>query len=218
MATAGRLDPQEKHQVNVNALSDLSFSAIEGERIGIIGGNGAGKTTLLRLLGGVYFPTSGNVSIVGTVGSLIDISLGINPEANGWENIAIRARLLGIPKSELKKLSEEILGFTQLGDFLDLPVRTYSSGMNMRLAFAVATAIRPDILIMDEWLSVGDEEFQQKAEKRLIELVNSSKILFIASHNRHLLEKVCTRILWLEGGRLKADGEPKGILPAYFGS
>jgi lipopolysaccharide transport system ATP-binding protein len=148
---------------------------------------------------------------------LIDISLGINPEATGRENVFVRGRLLGLTKKEIAERYEEIIDFAELGDFMEMPVRTYSSGMHLRLAFAVSTVVRPEILLMDEWLSVGDENFKHKAESRLTEMVDATKILVIASHSRELIEKVCNRVIWLEHGQVKMDGPVAEVLPAYFG-
>ena len=179
--------------------------------------NGAGKSTLLRALGNVYVPTSGSAIIEGEIGSLVDISLGIDHEATGRENIFIRGALLGLKRREIEEKFNEIVDFSDLGNFIDMPVRTYSSGMHLRLAFAVATIIRPEILLMDEWLSVGDAAFNAKAESRLTNLVQSSEILVIASHSRELIERTCNRALWFEHGRLKMDGTPETVCRAYWG-
>ena len=201
----------------IRALSDVSFEISEGERVGLVGHNGAGKSTLLRVLTNVYAPVSGRVQILGDIGSLVDISLGIDGEATGRENIFIRAALLGLRRDQIEDKFEEIVEFSELGDFIDMPVRTYSSGMHLRLAFAVATVIRPEILLMDEWLSVGDAAFNKKAEKRLNDLLQSSRILVLASHSRDLIEKTCTRALWFEHGKLKMDSGPKEVCRAYWG-
>jgi lipopolysaccharide transport system ATP-binding protein len=165
----------------------------------------------------VFVPTGGTAKIVGSVGSLIDVSLGINSEASGRENVFLRAALLGLSKQDVKQKFEEIVAFSDLGEFMELPMRTYSSGMQLRLAFAVSTIVRPEILLMDEWLSVGDEGFKEKASERLSTLVDSSKILVIASHSRELLEKTTLKILWLEHGEVKMFGPTSEILPLYFG-
>ena len=201
----------------IRALSDVSFEISEGERVGLVGHNGAGKSTLLRVLTNVYAPVSGRVQILGDIGSLVDISLGIDGEATGRENIFIRAALLGLRRDQIEDKFEEIVEFSELGDFIDMPVRTYSSGIHLRLAFAVATVIRPEILLMDEWLSVGDAAFNKKAEKRLNDLLQSSRILVLASHSRDLIEKTCTRALWFEHGKLKMDSGPKEVCRAYWG-
>jgi lipopolysaccharide transport system ATP-binding protein len=203
--------------VLVRALRNVSFTLNDGDRVGLVGSNGAGKSTLLRALGGVYSPTKGTIEIEGEIGSLIDVNLGINPEATGKENAYIRGQLLGLTKQEVAEKYEEIVEFAELGDFMNMPVRTYSSGMQLRLAFAVSTTVRPEILLMDEWLSVGDESFKAKAEARLSELVSGTKILVIATHARALLESVCNRVIWLEHGSLKMDGTVEEVLPAYFG-
>lgn len=217
VATGGKLDADPNGKVVITALSNLNFEISEGERVGLVGHNGAGKSTLLRTLGKVYLPSNGVAQITGDLGSLIDISLGINPEATGRENIFIRAALLGFDKRQIESKFEEIVEFAELGDFIEMPVRTYSSGMHLRLAFAVSTVVRPEILLMDEWLSVGDEAFQQKAEKRLADLVSSTKILILASHSRDLIESTCTRVIWLEHGLIKMDGPVEEVSQAYFG-
>lgn len=201
----------------IRSLDNVSFTFNDGDRVGLVGHNGAGKSTLLRTLSRVYEPTSGYAKIEGEIGSLVDISLGIDPEATGRENIFIRGALLGLHHKEIEKKYQEIVDFSELGNFVDMPVRTYSSGMHLRLAFAVATVIRPEILLMDEWLSVGDANFNAKAESRLVELVQSSRILVIASHSRELIEKTCNRVLWFDHGCLKMDGSSKEVCKRYWG-
>jgi lipopolysaccharide transport system ATP-binding protein len=218
VATGGQLGADEQGRVIVRALEDLSFTLRDGHRVGLVGHNGAGKSTLLRLLSGVYQPSIGTVRIEGEVGSLLDISLGINGEATGRENIYMRGGLLGLKRSEVTRRLDEIIEFSELGDFVDMPVRTYSTGMHLRLAFSVSTVLRPEILLMDEWLSVGDENFRQKAEARMAEIVQSTHILVIASHSRSLIQHTCNRVLWLEHGHLKMDGSPQEVLAAYFGN
>ncbi|QIL89350.1 ABC transporter ATP-binding protein [Microbulbifer harenosus] len=217
VATGGQISADGQGRVIVRALEDLSFEFSEGECVGLVGHNGAGKSTLLRVLSGVYSPTEGEVSIRGAVGSLIDISLGIDQEATGRENIYIRGALLGLSRRKIDAALDNIIDFAELGDFIDMPVRTYSSGMHLRLAFSVSTIVRPDILIMDEWLSVGDEGFKQKAESRMSELVSSSKIVVIASHSKDLILNMCNRAIWLEHGRIRMDGSASDVCSAYFG-
>ncbi|MEY4985385.1 MAG: hypothetical protein RLZZ359_271 [Actinomycetota bacterium] len=217
VATGGKLDADPNGRVMVRALSNISFELKDGDRAGLVGHNGAGKSTMLRALGGVYAPTRGKATISGEIGSLIDISLGINPEATGRENVFVRGQLLGLTKKEITERYDEIVDFAELGDFMEMPVRTYSSGMHLRLAFAVSTVVRPEILLMDEWLSVGDESFKHKAEARLAEMVDATRILVIATHSRELIEKVCNRVIWLEHGQVKMDGSVVEVLPAYFG-
>lgn len=216
MATGGKIGLNEKGKTIVSSLSNVSFDISPKERVGLIGHNGAGKSTLLRVLSKVYEPTCGIATIEGKVGSLIDVSLGIDGEATGVENIFLRAALLGIPTEVVEEELDNIIEFSELGDFIKMPVRTYSAGMHMRLAFAVSTMISPDILLMDEWLSVGDQSFQKKAEKRLNALIERSNILIIATHSKELIQKCCNRVLWLEHGRLKMDGTPEEVLPSYF--
>jgi len=218
VATGGRLDRDPSGRVLVRSLDNLNFEISEGERVGLLGHNGAGKSTLLRALSRVYQPHHGKAHIDGKVTSLIDIALGLNPEATGRENIFLRGALLGIPKTQLQQMFQEIVDFSELGNFIEMPMRTYSAGMQLRLAFAVSTVVSPEILLMDEWLSVGDMGFVQKAEQRLAELVSKSKILVIASHSRSLIEKTCNRAIWLEHGRIKLDGPVKEVTEAYWGN
>jgi O-antigen export system, ATP-binding protein len=217
-ASGGRIGLSEKGFSIVRSLTDITLEIKDGERIGLLGPNGAGKSTLLRVLGGAYIPTGGEAIIEGKVGSLIDVSLGIDSESTGIENIYLRAALLQIPKKVVDEQLDSIIEFTELGEFINMPVRTYSSGMHMRLAFAVSTMIRPEILLMDEWLSVGDLNFQKKAEQRLNDLIKRSSILVIASHSRQLIEKCCTRAILLENGHIRMDGRAKDVCAFYFGS
>lgn len=216
VATGGRLGLTEAGKTIVRSLDNINLKINPKERVGLIGHNGAGKSTLLRVLSKVYYPSNGKATINGSIGSLIDISLGIDSEATGVENIFLRAALLGIPKEKVVKEFDNIVEFTELGDFINMPVRTYSTGMHMRLAFAVSTMINPDILLMDEWLSVGDEGFKHKAEERLNNLINRSNILVIASHSKDLILRCCTRVLWLEHGSIIRDGDPLSICSEYF--
>ncbi|WKU19959.1 ABC transporter ATP-binding protein [Advenella alkanexedens] len=215
--TGGQIGANTEGHVIVRALNDLSFSLKDGDRVALLGHNGAGKSTLLRLLSGVYTPTSGVAHISGEIGSLIDISLGIDPEATGRENIYLRGGLLGMTKKEINKHLDEIIEFSELGDFIDMPLRTYSTGMHLRLAFAVSTIVHPEILLMDEWLSVGDESFKHKAEARMSELVQATNILVIASHSRELVMNICNRAIWLEHGSIRMDGNPEDVCAIYFG-
>lgn len=216
-ATGGQLARDPLGRTVVSALGHVTLEISEGERVGLVGRNGAGKSTLLRVLSRVYRPTSGRAKVVGTVGTLIDIALGINPEATGRQNIYLRGALLGLPRKEVTRHIDEIIHFSELGEFIEAPVRTYSSGMQLRLAFAVSTVFVPDILIMDEWLSVGDQDFVQKAEARLQGLVSSSKILVLASHQRDLLERTCTRGICIEKGKIVVDAPINEVTQRYFG-
>jgi lipopolysaccharide transport system ATP-binding protein len=182
----------------IKALSNVTLQLKDGDRLGIMGPNGAGKSTLLRTLAGVYLPTSGTIEVRGRVASLIDISLGMDGEATGFENIRMRGIMMGLSLKQIKSMEEEIADFSGLGDFLHMPIRTYSTGMHMRLGFAVSTAVDADIILMDEWLSVGDSEFIQKAEKRLENFIGRSSILVIASHSEELIQKTTNQILRLD--------------------
>lgn len=214
--TGGSLHQSDQGLVVVRALQNINLEFKHGDKVGLLGHNGAGKSTLLRVLSGVYKPTSGQVVINGQVNSLIDVSLGIDSEATGRENIFIRAALLGLSKKQINEQLEEIIEFSELGDFIDMPMRTYSSGMHLRLAFSVSTVIRPEILIMDEWLSVGDENFKHKAKSRIQKLVESTSILIIASHSKELLLKTCNRIILLDHGLVKTDSDPVAVCNEYF--
>jgi len=186
------------HISSVTALNNISLNLKDGDRLGVMGPNGSGKSTLLRTLAGIYAPTSGSIQVKGSIASLIDISLGMDMEATGYENIRMRGIMMGLSLRQIKSMEEEIADFSGLGDFLHMPIRTYSTGMHMRLGFAVSTAVDADIILMDEWLSVGDSEFIQKAEKRLENFIGRSSILVIASHSEDLIQKTTNQILRLE--------------------
>lgn len=211
IATGGRISNEAGGGVTIRALDSVNFILSEGDRLGLMGHNGSGKSTLLRVLAGVYEPTGGRLVVRGKIASLLDISIGMDPEASGIENIYLRGLLLGLGKEEIRQKIEEIVDFSELGDFIDLPVRTYSSGMSMRLAFSIATCVEADILLMDEWLSVGDTDFVKKAEDRLKSLVSKTPILVMASHSPGVIKEVCTRVIQLEGGRVALEGKPKDI-------
>ena len=217
IATGGQLDTDEDGCVVVRALENINFSFKNGDRVGLIGHNGAGKSTLLRVLSRAYTPTSGAALIEGGISSLIDISLGLDPEFTGRENAYFRGRLLGLTKAEIVKKINDLIEFSELGNFFDMPLRTYSSGMLLRLGFAVSTILRPDILLMDEWLSVGDKDFIHKAEKRLKALIETTNILVIATHSPNLVLNTCNRAIWLEHGKIRMDGEPAEVVDACFG-
>ncbi|WOC14596.1 ABC transporter ATP-binding protein [Pseudochrobactrum sp. MP213Fo] len=217
IATGGKIERRTDRLVIIRGLDALNLTFKEGDRVGLIGHNGSGKTTLLRVLGGIYTPTQGHCVIRGNCVSLININLGIDPDATGRENIKLRSAMMGMSPSEIIENLEEISEFSGLGEFLDMPFRTYSSGMQLRLAFATSTAVRPEILILDEWLSTGDEDFKERANARMQNLVDSTKILVLASHSKELLMQNCNRIIWLEHGRVKMDGMPDAVLSAYFG-
>lgn len=201
--TGGRLAQHAGKTVGVRALDNINFEIKNGERVGLIGHNGSGKTTLLRVLAGAYEPTFGALHLKGRVASLLDISLGMDPDATGHENILLRGIMMGLSLTEIRKKTGEIAAFTELDGYLDMPVRTYSSGMQLRLAFAVSTSIEADIIVMDEWLSVGDASFRAKAFDRLQQMVNQASILIIASHDPALINKVCNRAFRMEHGKIQ---------------
>ena len=184
----------------VTALDDVNLHLREGDRLGLVGPNGAGKTTLLRCLAGAYEPDEGRVEVHGRIASLLDLSMGIDPSATGYHNIRLRGLLAGLTKSEIDAKIDGIAAFTGLGPYLDLPVKTYSAGMGARLAFAVATSIEADVLLLDEWLAVGDAEFQQQAHDRLVSLVNRANILVLASHNPAMIRNFCNKVVRIDGG------------------
>jgi lipopolysaccharide transport system ATP-binding protein len=205
LSTGGKIGSDAgKHPV-VRALDQINFTFQHGERVGLTGHNGSGKTTLLRVLSGVYAPVHGSLNVRGKIASLLDVSMGLDPDATGFENIYLRGIMDGLKPSVIRAKVDDIAEFTELGEYLNLPVRTYSSGMMLRLAFAISTSVEADILIMDEWLSVGDAQFSAKAADRLERLVSKAGILVIASHDPKLIERVCTRRIHLEHGKLVSD-------------
>ncbi len=215
-AASGRLGQDAKHRLTVEALKNVSFSLRSGDRVGFIGSNGAGKTTLLRALAGIYEPVSGSITIDGAVTALLDASQGLNMDLTGYENIRLRALFCGYGDSQIKKLQEDVAAFADLDQFLELPVRTYSSGMIIRLGFALATAIKPEILLMDEWLLAGDASFMDKAQHRLETVVQGAEILVLSSHNTDVILRWCNRVIWMDTGRIKADGPPAEVMAAYL--
>jgi lipopolysaccharide transport system ATP-binding protein len=189
----------------VTALNDVSISIAAGERVALVGHNGSGKTTLLRSISGVYRPVSGELRVHGTISTLFDISIGFDPEATGSENVVLRGLIMGLTRAQIAERMDNIREFSGLGDYIDLPVRVYSSGMLLRLAFAVATSVQRDIVLMDEWLAVGDAEFSERAERRLHEHLHRTSILVIATHDDDLVKRICSRRIELNQGRVVAD-------------
>lgn len=201
--------------VGVRALNGIDLEVNEGDRLAVIGRNGSGKTTLLRVVSGLLPPDEGVVEIEGRLTSLININLGIQAQASGHQNITLRGLAAGMSRPEIEARRPEIAAFSELGEFLDLPVESYSSGMRMRLSFAIATAFEPQILVLDEWISTGDRSFRAKAAARMVDFVDRAPILVLASHSIPLIEKVCTRAIWLADGRLRMDGDVNAVLEAY---
>jgi ABC-type polysaccharide/polyol phosphate transport system ATPase subunit len=201
--------------VRVRALDDVSLDVRDGERVGIIGHNGAGKSTLLKVLAGVYPPTSGRRVVEGRISSLFDIGVGFEPDASGWENIHFRGYLQGETPRSLRTKVDAIAEFSELGRFLDMPLRYYSDGMKVRLAFSIITAIEPQVLLIDEVLSVGDQGFQEKARRRMHEMMCRAKLMMLVSHDLAAVGRLCDRVVWLERGRVRAAGASADIVAAY---
>ena len=211
-ATPIRLHEDESHRIVVAALRHLSFRIESGERVALVGSNGAGKTTLLRTLAGIYEPVAGWIEVEGSIGSLIDLSAGMDPEATGRENIVLRGLFLGLSRAECQAMAEEAGRFSGLGEFLDMPIRTYSAGMGIRLSFAVAMIMSPHILLMDEWFLAGDADFMARASERLERLVVDADILVLATHDMGVVRRWCTRVIRLGSGRIEADGTVEEVL------
>jgi len=215
LATGGRFINEDEGLVKVNALHNISFQLQEGDRLGLIGHNGAGKSTLLRVLAGVYEPDAGFVQVKGKISSLLNISVGMQPTLTGYENIYVRWLFLGLSKYQIEGITEDIAAFTELGKYLSMPVKTYSSGMMIRLAFGLSTAVTPDILLIDEVIGAGDSNFMQKAKQRLDRIIKQSKILALASHSNETIKQFCNKAIWLENGSIKMSGEVKEVINAY---
>lgn len=215
LTTGGVLSRDDTKCVTVKALDNVSFKLEHGDRVGLIGHNGAGKSTLLRVLAQIYEPTSGAISFDGKVSPLLNVMLGINSESTGYENIILRGLLLGLTKKEIEAKIDEIAEFTELGDYLSVPIRTYSSGMQLRLAFGVATSITPEILLLDEVVGVGDANFMAKAQRRFDELIEQSSIVVLASHSNDIIAKMCNKAIVLESGRVKFFGDIEEALRLY---
>jgi lipopolysaccharide transport system ATP-binding protein len=202
-------------QRTIRALRSIRVTITSGERVGLIGHNGAGKTTLLKLMAGIYPATRGAVSIDGHVCTLFEFATGFEMEANGWDNIQTRALLLGMSRGEIQNKIDEIARFSGLGEFLDVPVRCYSSGMLLRLAFATSTAVDPQILLLDEVMAAGDAAFIDSARKRMNDLMERASIVVFATHSLNVLPSFCERTLWLSHGRIVADGPTEAVISQY---
>jgi ABC-2 type transport system ATP-binding protein/lipopolysaccharide transport system ATP-binding protein len=205
--TGGRVGRDRHNYVCVRALDRVSIEIRHGERVGLVGHNGAGKTTLLRVIAGIYEPLQGEVIIEGMPTPMFDVSLGIDADATGLENIVLRGLYMGLTKTEILRKMDEVAGFTELGQFLDLPVRTYSEGMRARLAFAMATCIEPDILLLDEGIGAGDAAFFERANQRLESFIHSTGIMVLASHSEELVRRFCNRIAVVEHGQIVWYGD-----------
>jgi len=213
--TGGLIDFAENKVITINALTDINLKLEEGEQLGLIGHNGAGKSTLLRVLAKIYEPTHGVADINGKVTALLDVMLGMDPESTGNENIILRGILHGLTRKKITEMQDEIGEFTELGDYLKMPVRTYSSGMQLRLAFSIATSVTPEILILDEVVGAGDAQFIHKAKERINKMIKHSDIVVIASHDLEIIRSLCTKVLWLDAGRIKYYGETEAGIAQY---
>jgi ABC-2 type transport system ATP-binding protein/lipopolysaccharide transport system ATP-binding protein len=213
----GRIAESERRSDRrvVRALDDVTIHLSPGDRLGLIGPNGAGKSTLLRVITGVYEPTSGFVNVSGRTSSLLDISLGMDYELTGYENIQLRAAFMGMSKREIGARLDDIEEFCDLGSFLSLPVRTYSNGMMLRLAFAISTSNDPEVVVLDELIGVGDADFRAKSRKRLEKMIASARVLVLATHDQQMLRSYCNKGAWIEGGRILSFGEIGAVLAAY---
>lgn len=210
--------PSRNPIMKVRALQDIDLRIDQGDRVGFIGHNGAGKSTMLKLLAGIYQPSSGRRIVEGRISSLFDIALGFEPEANGWENIAFRSYLQGETPASVRAKRADIAEFSELGDFLNMPVRYYSAGMMVRLAFSIATAIEPEILLVDEVLSVGDLAFQNKARARMHDMMAKAHLMVVVSHDLDSLPHICNRAVWMDHGRIQRMGTCAEIVAAYRSS
>src|SRR5579872_1069404 len=209
---------QKKEREVFYALRDVSFRLDYGQSMAIVGGNGAGKSTLLSLVAGLCFPNSGRVAVNGRVAALLELGSGFHPELTGAENVRLNASFLGLSRRRTEEQFDAIVEFSEIGDFINEPLRTYSSGMMMRLAFSVAVHVDPDILIIDEVLAVGDQAFQSKSFDRICEFKRAGKSLLFVSHVAALVPMLCDRTLWLDHGRVMQIGTPEEVLRSYSGS
>jgi hypothetical protein len=202
--------------VKNNILRGISFDIEKGDILGIVGKNGSGKSTLLKLITKIIYPDSGSIKINGKVSSLIELGAGFHPDMTGRENIYINASIYGLTKKEIDSKLDTIIKFSELEEFIDSPIRTYSSGMYMRLAFSVAINVEAEILLIDEILSVGDANFQAKCFRKMQELKNSGITIVIVSHDLHTMEKLCNKVIWIESGKIKRNGIPNEVLKEYI--
>jgi ABC-2 type transport system ATP-binding protein/lipopolysaccharide transport system ATP-binding protein len=217
LSVGGRIGEDAGHRVCVKALNGISLAFEHGDRVALLGANGAGKSTLLRVLAGIYEPVRGLVHSEGRIAPLFDISLGFDPESTGYENIFLRALFLGMSRSEIRERRDAIGAFTELGDYLAMPLRTYSSGMKLRLAFAVSSHVDAEILLMDEWIGTGDMAFIERAECRLAELVGDAGILVLASHSEEIVRRTCNKAVLLRQGTVEHVGDVDDVLHVYKG-
>lgn len=213
--TGAEITTTANNDIVVQALQDISLSIKSGEKVGLIGHNGAGKSTLLRAITGIYEPNSGHISSQGSIEALLSTNAGMNPLLSGRENIYLRGKRLGLSYKQIQELENDVEAFAELNEFMELPIKIYSSGMVMRLGFGLSTSIIPNILLMDEWFMAGDSNFQEKARSRLINIVNKSEIVVLTTHSLPIIREWCDRVIWLKAGRIIADGPTEEILSEY---
>jgi ABC-2 type transport system ATP-binding protein/lipopolysaccharide transport system ATP-binding protein len=215
VSTGGRIGPDARHHVTIQALDDVTLMLAHGDRLGLVGHNGAGKSTLLRVMARIYEPSRGSISVDGKVAPIFELGTGMDPEASAYENIHFRGLYLGLSRAEIRAKTQEIAEFTELGSFLDMPLRTYSAGMHARLAFAISTCIQPEILLLDESIAAGDAAFLEKAKRRLEEFIAQAGILVLATHSESMIRDMCNRAVLLEHGRILAQGTVDEVFEAY---
>lgn len=216
-AAGGVIGATDSNVIVVEALREINMHLKHGDRVGLVGHNGAGKSTLLRLLAGIYEPTRGACRVQGRVAPVFDLGVGMDPEISGYENILIRGMFLGMSRKEMLRKIDDIAEFTELGDHLEMPLRTYSHGMRVRVALGVVTSIDPEILILDEGIGAVDADFMRKARARLQALVERSGILVFASHSNEFLAQLCDRAMWIDKGQVKMEGGIEEVVGAYEG-
>jgi ABC-type polysaccharide/polyol phosphate transport system ATPase subunit len=214
-ATLQRLGRREQVVREVQALRDVSFSVPHGSVLGIVGVNGAGKSTLVRTIAGILPPSSGRVEVQGRVSTLLALGVGFNRNLSGRDNVTLGGLAAGLTREELREKYDEIVAFAELEDFMDLPMRTYSAGMYGRLAFAVAVSMEPDILLVDEALSVGDAGFRRKSYRKMRELCGQARTIILVSHGMRMITRLCDQAIWMHGGELRMTGEPREVVDAY---
>jgi ABC-type polysaccharide/polyol phosphate transport system ATPase subunit len=213
--SGGQLARDANHRITVEALRNVSLKFAAGDRVALVGANGAGKTTLLRVMAGIYEPEAGSVTSRGMISPMFDMGLGIDSDISGYDNVRLRGLVLGLDAREIEERMADIVDFTELGDYLDLPVRTYSAGMISRLTFAVTTCFAPEILLMDEWIMAGDAGFLAKAQRRVEAFFKKTSIMVLASHNNEICRQWCNKAVWMHRGQVKAEGAVEEVLVAY---
>ncbi|MDX2227180.1 MAG: ABC transporter ATP-binding protein [Verrucomicrobiae bacterium] len=216
LGSGGRIARDSRNRRVVHALRDVDLDLQAGDRVGLIGPNGSGKTSLLRLLAGIYEPTGGQITVTGQTASLLDVNLGLDHESTGYENIFIRGCMLGFSRAQIEERIDEVIGLSGLGEFLDLPIRTYSVGMQYRLAFSVFTLVQSDILLLDETIGVGDEAFVSRVHDRVNRWLTQSRIFILSAHSPPLIRKFCNKILWMQQGRIHRLGPVDSVLTEYL--